>query len=156
MFRKALKLILCLAIPLLVGGVAAYFTKENLSNWYDLINKPNFDPPKYIFAPVWGCLYILMGISLFIIWDTPAEKSKTKAYFFWILQLGLNFGWIIIFFYLKDIALSIAEIAFLFLSIVIMIFVFYPINRKAALLQIPYLAWVFFAAMLNIVIWEIN
>jgi benzodiazapine receptor len=156
MFRKALKLILCLALPLIVGGLAAYFVKENISNWYDLISKPSFDPPEYIYAPVWIALYVLMGVSLFMIWITPTNTHKRIAFFIWLLQLFLNFGWSILFFYYKDIALSIAEISMLLLSIVVMIFVFFRINRVAALLQLPYLVWVFFTTILTMVIWELN
>jgi benzodiazapine receptor len=157
MLRRSLKLIFCIALPLALGGIAGYFTKENIYNWYNLLNKPFFTPHNYLLAPIWVILYILMGISLFIIWQTPANAaSKSNAYFVWGLQLILNFGWSMLFFYWKQIGLAVTEISILLLSIVIMIIVFYHINRKASLLQIPYLVWVFFATILNMVIWELN
>lgn len=159
MLKKILKLIVCIALPLLVGAFAGYLIRYNIKHWYDLINKPGFTPSNYIFAPVWIVLYILMGISAFMIWNTPANDfriHKTKAAVIWVVQLVLNFLWSIAFFYYQQISGGALVISLLFLSIIAMIAAFFPINRTAALLQIPYLAWVLFATILNLVILELN
>jgi tryptophan-rich sensory protein len=141
---------------LLVAAVAGYATSTNISNWYVYLNKPWFNPPNSIFGPVWTVLYLLMGISLFLIWKTTATRARSRALRIFLIQLGLNFAWSFIFFYSRQPGWAFVEIILLWGSIIYMIFLFNGINRVAAYLQVPYLLWVTFAACLNFSIWYLN
>jgi tryptophan-rich sensory protein len=153
---KVFKFIIALVLPLLVGGIAGIFTSQSVTGWYSTLNKPSFNPPDWIFGPVWTVLYLLMGISFFIIWLKPADGNRNRAILVFLIQLLLNFGWSFFFFYFEMIAAALIEIIILWLSILVMILLFYRINRPAALLQIPYLLWVSFAAVLNGAIFFLN
>jgi tryptophan-rich sensory protein len=154
--NKYLKLALCITIPLLIGGISGFATATSITDWYVGINKPSFNPPNYLFGPVWTTLYILMGISFFMILQSPANELRKKAIAIFCIQLFLNFCWSFIFFKFQSLGLAFIEIIFMWLSIVTMIIVFFEINKKAALIQIPYLLWVSFASVLNGSIWFLN
>lgn len=145
-----LKLLIALALPLAVGGIAGAFTAEAIPGWYQSLTKPSFNPPNQVFAPVWTTLYILMGISMFLVWQLPASKVRNQALAIYGIQLLLNFGWSFLFFYFKTIDLALIEILALWLSIATMLRLFYRIKPVAAYLNVPYLLWVSFATALNI------
>lgn len=128
-----------------------------IAGWYQNLNKPSFNPPDWIFAPVWIVLFFLMGISLFLIWrkETDLEKSRKAIHIFGI-QLILNVCWSIIFFGFKAINFAFIEIVVLWFAILYTIIVFYKISKISGLLLAPYLLWVSFALILNFVIWAIN
>ena len=151
-----LKLIISISLPLIVGGLAGYATSSNISNWYIYLNKPWFNPPNYLFGPVWTALYILMGASLFMIWKSPSGKFKTQALIIFSIQLLLNFSWSFIFFYFHQTGWALVEILLLWISIASMIYAFYKVSRPSAYLQIPYILWVSFATALNGAIWFLN
>jgi translocator protein len=151
-----LMLILCIALPLLVGGIAGYATSSNISNWYTYLTKPSFNPPNYLFGPVWTTLYILMGISLFLIWKSSEGKNRSNSLTLFFIQLLLNFAWSFIFFQFHQIGAAFIEIILLWVSILLMIRAFYRTVKLAAYLQIPYLLWVSFATLLNGSIWYLN
>jgi len=153
---KVFKFIIALVLPLLVGGIAGIFTSQSVTGWYSTLNKPSFNPPDWIFGPVWTALYLLMGISFFILWLKPADGNRNRAILVFLIQLLLNFGWSFFFFYFEMIAVAFIEIIILWISILVMILNFYKISRPAALLQIPYLLWVSFAAVLNGAIFFLN
>lgn len=144
------KLILSIGLCLGVGIVGSFFTTSSIPTWYATLNKPFFSPPNFIFAPVWTTLYILMGISLYLVW----QKGKVPT-IFWI-QLILNFLWSILFFGLKNPVLGFVEIVVLWITIFLTIKNFYPISKWAAYLLIPYLLWVTFASILNLSIVILN
>ncbi len=154
--NKYLKLALCITIPLLIGGISGFATATSINDWYVSINKPSFNPPNYLFGPVWTTLYILMGISFFMILQSPANEFRKKAVAIFCIQLLLNFCWSFIFFKFQLLGLAFIEIILIWLSIITMIIIFFEINKKAALLQIPYLLWVSFASVLNGSIWFLN
>lgn len=154
--KKLLKLLLCILSTLFVGGFAGFATATSISTWYTTINKPSFNPPNYLFGPVWTILYILMGISLYIILQSPKTELRKKAITIFFIQLFLNFCWSFIFFKFQLLGLAFIEIIFMWVSILTMIILFFEINRKAALIQIPYLLWVSFASILNGSIWFLN
>jgi benzodiazapine receptor len=156
MMNKYLKLALCITIPLLIGGISGFATATSINDWYVSINKPSFNPPNYLFGPVWTTLYILMGISFFMILQSPANEFRKKAVAIFCIQLLLNFCWSFIFFKFQLLGLAFIEIILIWLSIITMIIIFFEINKKAALLQIPYLLWVSFASVLNGSIWFLN
>ncbi len=152
--KKSIKLILCILLPLLVGGVSGYFTSQSIPNRYLYLNKPSFNPPNYLFGPVWTLQYILMGISFYLVINKPNVNWLLVGVF--ITQLILNFFWSFIFFNAHNLGLALVEIIILWASILAMIILFYKTNKWAAILNIPYLLWVSFATLLNYSIYSLN
>jgi len=151
-----IKLIIACILCLSVGWVGSLFT-DSASGWYQELNKPFFNPPGWIFAPVWTALYIMMGISAFLIWQKGLSERKVKiALVIFIIQLLLNGIWSPLFFGLKAPLAAFVDIAFLWLAILITIFLFYKLSKAAAFLLIPYIFWVTFAAVLNFSIMTMN
>jgi translocator protein len=146
---QIIKLVVSLALPLAVGATAGIFTVKAIPGWYASLNSPSFNPPNWLFGPVWTTLYILLGISLFLIWKLDPGKERDRAIFVFLLQLLLNFGWSFFFFYFKMIGLALIEIVVLWIAIAIMINLFYKIKPIAAYINIPYFLWVTFATILN-------
>ncbi len=154
--NKTLKLILCLLIPLAIGSISGIATAAGIKSWYLTLNKPFFNPPNYLFGPVWTLLYLLMGISIYLILQTPKTDMRKKAIIIFCVQLGLNFIWSFLFFKFQRVGIAFIEILLIWASILTMILTFYNLNKTAALLQIPYLLWVSFASILNGAIWWLN
>lgn len=150
------KLIASLLLPLGIGGIAGIFTTEAIPGWYASLNQPSFNPPNWIFGPVWTSLYIIMGISLFLIWKLPASKERNQAILIFMGQLFLNFCWSFFFFYFKMIGLALVDIAVLWIMIVIMLVRFRNLKPLAAYINIPYLLWVTFATVLNAAYFFLN
>lgn len=146
---KFFKLLISILLPIGLGSIAGIFTSAAVPEWYATLNRPSFNPPNWIFGPVWTILYILLGISFFLIWKQPANKKRNRAILVYLLQLLLNFAWSFIFFYFNMIGFALVEIILLWISIVIMLVLFYRIKPLAAYLNIPYLLWVTFATILN-------
>ena len=146
----------CLLLPLLVGGVSGYFTVNAVHSWYPQLNKPFFNPPNYLFGPVWTMLYLLMGVSFYLVLKQPPSAARKKAVIVFVVQLVLNFCWSLIFFNFHLLSAALAEILVMWLMILWMIVSFYPISKAASLLQLPYLAWVSFASALNAAIVYLN
>ena len=153
---KLLKLLGSLILPIGLGSIAGIITAKEISAWYAALNKPSFNPPGYLFGPVWSALYILMGVSMFLIWNTPKTKLRQKALTVFGVQLFFNFWWSILFFSFHTILLSLVDILLLWFLIIYMITLFKKIKPVAAYLQIPYLLWLTFATVLNICIWYLN
>lgn len=150
------KLVASLLICQLAGIVGSIFTLPAVTSWYPTLAKPSFSPPNYIFGPIWLALYTLMGISLYLVWQKKAQKKTRGALILFGIQLLLNALWSIIFFGLKNIALAFAEIIILWFFILIIIYKFWKIEPKAAVLLIPYFLWVSFASILSYSIWLLN
>lgn len=146
---QSIKLIVSIIVPLGLGSIAGIFTAQSVPEWYATLNRPSFNPPNWIFGPVWTMLYVLMGISLFMIWKQDMSKERNLAILVFMLQLLLNFGWSFIFFYFNMIGLALIDIILLWIFIVIMLVFFYKIKPIAAYINIPYLLWVSFATVLN-------
>jgi translocator protein len=154
--NKYLKLIMCIAAPLLTGAVAGYVTSSHIKTWYITLEKPFFSPPNYLFAPVWTCLYILMGLSWWLIWQNPKSGIRQQALGIFYVQWALNFLWSFLFFYFQQPGWALVEILILWSGILAMIIAFNKIDKTAARLQLPYLAWVSFASLLNAAVWWLN
>ena len=153
--RKEIKsYIVAILLPLEVGGVSALLTMGSM-DIYETINTPSFAPPGIVFPIVWTFIYILMGISSGIIYNSKS-KDKDNALFIYIIQLMVNFVWSIIFFNLRAFLLAFLLIIVLWVLIVLMISRFYKIDKTAAYLQIPYLLWVTFAGILSFAIYLLN
>ena len=155
--NKVVKLIVAILVCQLAGFVGSIFTSPAISGWYASIQKPLFNPPNWVFAPVWTTLFLLMGISLYLIWDKGLEKKDVKlAVSVFGVQLALNIVWSFLFFGLQSPFLAFIEIVLLWIAILATIILFYRISKKAGLLLAPYLLWVSFAAFLNYSIWILN
>ena len=141
----------------LAGIIGSLFTAPSIPLWYANINKPSFNPPSWVFAPVWTTLYLLMGIALFLVWRKGLKRKDLKiAFAVFIFQLILNTLWSILFFGLKSPFVAFIEIVLLWISILISIILFFRISKVAGALLIPYLLWVSFASVLNFAIWRLN
>jgi tryptophan-rich sensory protein len=155
--KKTAQLILCLFVPLVIGGLSGYFTGNEVNGeWYINLVKPAINPPAWVFGPVWTLLYLLMGVSLFMIVNTEKSELRTKALLIFSAQIFLNFWWSILFFSFHWLLISIIEIVLLWGFIVAMIITFRKLKPVAAYLQIPYLLWVSFATILNVAFWWVN
>jgi tryptophan-rich sensory protein len=152
-----MKLFISIGITLLVGSLGGFFTSSAVKGWYALANKPAFNPPNWIFAPVWTFLYLLMGIALYLVWKRKAAQGiKHMAITFFTIQLLLNFFWSIIFFYAHQPGWAFVEIIALWGMILLTILWFGKISPTAAWLLVPYICWVSFASVLNYSIWKLN
>jgi len=156
--NKYLKIIYCVAICLTVGYLSSNVTQSSITTWYPIIKKPVYNPPNWVFAPVWTLLFIMMGIAAGLIWN-KLETSKDlvkKGLFFFTIQLLLNALWSYLFFGLNNILLALIEIILLWLIIYETYHVFKQIDKRASYLLIPYLGWVGFATILNGSIYWLN
>ena len=150
------KLIISLLVPLGVGGLSALITGGNM-DIYSKIDRPPLSPPGIVFPIVWSVLYTLMGISLYLVWNKNDNSSQSNiAYFWFAVQLFLNFIWSPIFFGAQQYLVAFIVLILLIASVVAMIVSFYKISKPAALLQIPYLIWLIFAGYLNLAIYILN
>lgn len=147
------KLIICLIIPLAVGGLSALLTQNSMQT-FTSINKPILAPPAWLFPVVWTILYILMGIASYLV--LTSNKENHTALTVYSIQLGFNFLWSIIFFNLKLYLLAFIWLILLWLLILKTIMQFYQITKRAGYLMIPYLLWVTFAGYLNYFIYLLN
>ena len=156
-FRPVVKLLISIFVCHCAGGIGAVFTRQSIPEWYAFINKPSFNPPNWVFAPVWTILYTLMGVAMFLVWrkglDAPGVKKALGVFLF---QLALNSLWSIVFFGARSIRGAFFIILLLWLSILWTIVRFFYISRIAALLIIPYMMWVSFAVVLNMALVDLN
>ena len=146
-------LIISILIPLAVGSLSALFSGNMMK--YSSFEKPSFSPPAVLFPIVWTILYVLMGISSYLVYtsEDPGKKNELKLYG---VQLFFNFFWSILFFAFSQYLLAFIWLIALIVLIVLMIYSFYQISPAAAYLQIPYLLWCLFAACLNFAIYRLN
>lgn len=151
------KFILAILLCEGVGITSGFLASANDNLWFDTLNKPTWNPPGYLFGPVWTTLYLLMGIALGIIWNNKStERNKRQAYSLFAIQLFLNFWWSILFFHFQSPALAFVDILLLLIVIILTLFSFSAFSKLASWLLVPYLAWVSFAAILNFYIWNLN
>lgn len=148
-------LFFALTLTLGAGFIGSIFTAPAIDTWYQTLNKPSFNPPNFIFAPVWTSLYILMGVAFYLILSSKLKVKKLANQIF-ILQLILNIIWSEIFFGLKNPTLALFEIIILWIAIVFTIRSFYKISQTASFLLVPYILWVSFALFLNLNIFLLN
>lgn len=156
--NKYLRIVYMIAICLAVGFLGSRITQTTIDTWYPTIEKPIFNPPNWVFAPVWTILFILMGTSAGLVWNRLEENKELvkKAMLFFIIQLLLNLFWSYLFFGLNNLLLASIEIVLLWLIIFETYSVFKQVDKKAANFLIPYLTWVGFATILTISIYFLN
>jgi len=152
---KFLKLIVSILLCQGAGILGSFFTVSSIPTWYATLNKPFFNPPNWLFAPVWTILYALMGIYFYLIW-TSNKKEAQKLKRFFLIHLVFNSLWSIVFFGLKSPLAALFIILILIFMISYLIIKGFKINRYAPYLLMPYLAWVSFATILNAAIWVLN
>lgn len=151
------KLILAIVVCEGAGLIGTIFTTPAIPGWFKTLNRPDFAPPNWLFAPVWTTLFLLMGIAAWLVWRRGLnEPGVKKALGIFVLQLVLNVGWSAIFFGLKNPGLAFVEIILLWLAILWTVIVFARISKPAGWLLLPYIAWVTFASVLNFAIWRLN
>ncbi|WP_445721921.1 TspO/MBR family protein [Flavobacterium sp.] len=155
---KYLKILYVVAVCLAAGYLSSLVTQANIETWYPTIKKPVFNPPNWVFAPVWTLLFIMMGIAAGLVWDKLKENRELvkKGLFLFTIQLLLNIFWSYIFFSLKNLLLATIEIVLLLLIIFETYTVFKKVDKLAGRLLIPYLVWVSFATLLTASIYFLN
>jgi benzodiazapine receptor len=151
------KLITSIVICQLAGVVGSLFTTPAIPTWYATLKKPSFNPPNWIFSPVWITLFVLMGIAAFLVWNKGLSDQKVKiALSIFAGQLILNVLWSAMFFGLRSPLAGLIEIAVLWVAILLTVLYFFRVSNTAGILLIPYILWVSFAAVLNFSIWRLN
>ncbi|WP_396636705.1 TspO/MBR family protein [Maribacter sp. R77961] len=157
MKKKLIYIIISVMLCLVIGFLSSFATQSSVNDWYLTLNKPSFNPPNWLFAPVWTVLYILMGIAAGWVWGKGFHHKyvKTGLYHFGF-QLLLNALWSIVFFGLKSPFYALWVILALLIMLILTIRWFKVVSKVAAILLIPYLVWVCFATLLNYKIWELN
>jgi tryptophan-rich sensory protein len=153
---KAMKLIASLVISFAAGAAGSLATIPNIPSWYAELEKPFLNPPNFVFGPVWTALYLLIAISLYLVWTRKSTKSKASAYWVFAVQMVLNALWSFVFFGLHMPELAIAVIIVLLAAIVATIVLFYRFSKPAAYFLVPYLLWVGFATYLTIGVAVLN
>jgi tryptophan-rich sensory protein len=144
-------------VCLIAGGIGSFFTFPSIQGWYSTLNKPFFNPPNWVFGPVWTLLYVLMGISAYLVYEKGFKQKKVRiALAMFDIQLFLNVLWSLLFFGLQSPLYGLLCIIALWFSIALTMAKFYKISRTAGSLMIPYLLWVSFASILNLFIWRLN
>ncbi len=144
------KIIICVFLCLFIGFLSGFATSSGVDTWFTTLNKPFFNPPNWLFAPVWTLLYTMMGIAVALVWHEGWEREDVKtAIYIFVAQLLLNGFWSIAFFGMHQMVLALIVILVLAFLIWKCIRLFRPISSLASYLLIPYLAWVSFATILN-------
>jgi tryptophan-rich sensory protein len=161
MEKKTQAGILKLAISLIVcqfaGFIGSVFTTPAIPTWYVTLNKPSFTPPNWLFSPVWIFLFVLMGLSAFLVWSKGLDDKRVKTVIgIFGVQLILNILWSAVFFGFRSPLAGLIEIAILWIAILLTILNFFKVSKTAGFLQIPYILWVSFATVLNFFIWRLN
>ncbi|MDX1652072.1 MAG: TspO/MBR family protein [Brumimicrobium sp.] len=164
-FKKGLwwKIVLSIAIVLGLGFLSGYFSAPVEQDWYENLNKPVFQPPRWLFGPVWTVMYILIGASFGIIWQVShkarypiIKKFANRGLIIFIIHFVLNLLWTPLFFSLHAPGVALVDIVILLVLVIILIRHFFRLDRIAAFLLIPYLIWILFATVLNASILAIN
>jgi benzodiazapine receptor len=155
--QSILGLLVSLGVVFFVAFIGGWMTSTSVDLWYLTLIKPEYIPPNWIFAPVWTTLYILMGVSAWLVWDSGDEDMYiSEALTVYGMQLALNLSWSYFFFYEKSLLGGLVVIAVLWLMILCTLLMFWRSHFWAACMLIPYLLWVSFAAWLNYKIWQLN
>lgn len=148
----AVALVVCFA----AAGLGSLLTVPQIPGWYASLEKPAWQPPNWLFSPVWTTLFAMMAVAVWLVWrNAPREKLGLPLALFGV-QLLLNIAWSALFFALRSPALALLEICLLWLAILATLIAFARVHRGAGLLLVPYLLWVSFAAILNLELWRLN
>ena len=152
--RLILSCMMWVIICLLIANLAGWVTSHNLSDWFVTLTKPSFNPPSWVFGPVWTVLYIMIGCAGGFLWQL--RQKRPNLMMFYLLQLILNFSWSFIFFGERNLGLALVDISLLWLSIIVIMSLSYRASKTVFWLLAPYLLWVSFACVLNYSLWRLN
>jgi len=155
-FAQTIGLSVSLALCFTAAGLGGLATSQGLDSWYGTLHKPDWNPPNWIFAPVWTTLYCMMGIAAWLVWRSGSWSQVRSAVILFAIQLGLNSLWSLLFFGLQNPGAAFLEIVLLWAAISVTTFLFWRNSALAAMLMMPYLLWVSFASFLNYTIWTLN
>ena len=146
-----------MALCLTVGGLGGLATARSVDTWYLTINRPSWNPPGWLFGPVWTTLYVMMAVAAWLVWKRdPRFAGVHIALLLFFVQLFFNFLWSFIFFGAQAVGWALVDIVLLWIVLALTIWAFFGISRLAGLLMLPYLAWTSFASFLNFTIWQMN
>ena len=148
---------LFILLIILIEWIGHVFTMSSVKDWYLTLQKTSWNPPAYVFGPVWTILYVMIAIAgwrVYVI--APSSKQKRQAFVFYGLQLACNLFWSFFFFFLRSPLLGLIDIVAILIFLILNIRAFYRLDRVAAILLIPYLLWTFYAAILNFTLWSLN
>ncbi len=155
--KDIIKLLASIIVCQGAGFIGSIFTTPNISTWYATLKKPSFTPPNWLFAPVWTILFLLMGISAYLVWRYGLSNPRVRiALIIFIVQLLVNISWSLVFFGLKLQLAGFFVIIALWVLILLTIIHFSNISITAGILLIPYFLWVSFASVLNFMLWRLN
>ena len=155
--NTTIKLVISVTVPLAVGGLSGFATARGVALWYPSLVKPPFNPPAWIFGPVWTVLYIMMGVAAFLVWRRGLGVDGVRiALAVFAIQLILNGLWSILFFGMQAPGWALVEIIMLWIAIGLTTVVFWRVAPSAGALLLPYWAWVSFATVLNASLWWLN
>lgn len=154
--RGLLSLVAFLLLCLAISAAGGWITAGSVGTWYQTLRKPAFNPPDWVFAPVWTALYLMIAVAGWRVWRRCGIAGARAAMAAYVLQLALNLGWSFLFFGSRMIGVALAEIVVLFAAIGINAVLFWRVDRVAGWLLAPYLAWVGFAGVLNFALWQLN
>ena len=152
--NKYISLLGFIIITFSASAIGSFSTRIYKEPWYSGINKASFNPPDWVFAPVWSTLYIFMAIAIWLIWINP--KKTEKIFYIYFIHLIVNASWSVAFFALHQILVSLIIIGLIIFFVIWLIKLYYPVNKISALLMVPYLAWLSFAFILNFNIFTLN
>jgi translocator protein len=149
-------LVVSILICFAVAGLGSLATIPEIPNWYQTIKKPAWTPPNWLFGPVWTVLYLAMAVAAWLVWKRAGFETNSGALWLFVIQLALNLAWSFIFFKFHNPAWALVDIVLLWLAILATAVKFAGVSSAAALLLVPYLIWVTYAAALNFAIWRMN
>ena len=154
--RRWLGLLGWIGLCLGAASLGAWATTPEIDGWYRTLAKPSWNPPNWVFGPVWTTLFLMMAISAWLIWKPGGFRAAWRPLSYFMIQLGLNVAWSWIFFFAHAPGWAFVEILFLWVAIGVTTVSFFQLQKIAGWLLLPYWAWVTFAALLNFVIWRMN
>ncbi len=154
--RSWLALLGFIALCFAAAGLGSYWTSTSMPDWYGTLVKPSFQPPSWLFGPVWTALYLAMAVAAWLVWRKGGWAGQRRALTLFLIQLALNTAWSGIFFGLRSLGPAVVDIVLLWVAILMTMLAFFKVDRLAGWLFVPYLAWVTFASALNFSIWRLN
>jgi len=152
--NKYISLIGFIFVTFFASAIGGFTTRISKEPWYSTINKPSFNPPDWVFAPVWTTLYIFMAFAIWLIWINP--KKTKKIFYIYFIHLFVNTTWSVIFFGLHQIFLALLVIGLIIFFIIWLIRLYFPVNKWSVYLMIPYLGWCCYAFVLNLNLYLLN
>ena len=152
-WKNAAALAVCIAVTFLAPALGAWAMP---GEWYASLRKPSWNPPSWLFGPVWTALYLMMATAAWLVWRRGGCSGQRRALTLYLVQLALNAAWTPLFFGLKMPGIAFAEILLLLAAVVTTAFAFRRVNKAAGALLVPYIAWVSFAGLLNFTLWRLN